>query len=98
VAVSFHPSFLVEADIKTITDVPVAIYLGTQDDMMSVSALDGLSDVLSANLGERYEAKKIEDAVHGFAVRGDDLDEKEKGHKEEGNRAAIAFVKKWFGA
>jgi hypothetical protein len=40
VAIAFHPSFLVEADLKNITSVPCAIFKGDQDDMLSEDQLD----------------------------------------------------------
>jgi predicted esterase len=39
-AIAFHPSFLVEADLKNITNVPCAIFKGDQDDMLSEDQLD----------------------------------------------------------
>lgn len=35
VAIAFHPSFLVEADLKNINSVPCAILKGSADDMLS---------------------------------------------------------------
>jgi hypothetical protein len=40
VAIAFHPSFLVEADLKNITSVPCAIFKGDQDDMLSEDQLN----------------------------------------------------------
>ena len=39
-AIAFHPSFLVEADLKNINSVPCAILHGTSDDMLSEDQLD----------------------------------------------------------
>lgn len=40
VCIAFHPSFLVEADLKNITSVPCAILKGSSDDMLSDDQLD----------------------------------------------------------
>jgi hypothetical protein len=40
VAIAFHPSFLVEADLKNINSVPCAIFKGDQDDMLSEDQLN----------------------------------------------------------
>ena len=40
VAIAFHPSFLVEADLKNINSVPVGIFAGEEDDMMSIDQLN----------------------------------------------------------
>jgi len=99
VTVAFHPSFLVNADVEPITSTPVAILKGTSDDMMADSAMDEVVEILKKNLGEsKVLAKKYDDAVHGFAVRGDDMIEKEKKQKEDGNKEGMDWVAKWFKA
>jgi predicted esterase len=40
VAIAFHPSFLVEADLKNINSIPVGIFAGEEDDMMSIDQLN----------------------------------------------------------
>lgn len=41
--------------------------------------------------------KRFPEAVHGFAVRGDDNQPREKGFKEDGAKIGITFVKQAFG-
>jgi len=96
VAVANHPSFLVNADVEPIKTVPCAIFLGTEDDMMSVDALAETEKIMKANLGDKLVTKTFEGAVHGFTIRGDTEDEKEKANKEEANNDAMAFVAKWL--
>ena len=43
VSIAFHPSFLVEADLKNINSIPVAIFAGMEDDMLSVDQLNQVS-------------------------------------------------------
>ncbi|KAL7424010.1 hypothetical protein Q5752_001595 [Cryptotrichosporon argae] len=98
VAVAFHPSFLVETDVEPIKTVPVAILKGDQDDILSEPALDGIERVLDTNLGTRALVKRYKDAVHGFAIRGDDMIESEKRQKEDAHDVAMKFVNEHFGA
>ncbi|KAK4689398.1 carboxymethylenebutenolidase, partial [Tremellales sp. Uapishka_1] len=99
VAVAFHPSFLVNADVEPINKVPCAILKGTADAMMTDDALDQVEEILAKNLGrDKLLVKKYQDAVHGFSVRGDDMIPEEKKQKEDGNKEAMEFVDKWFKA
>ncbi|ORY29326.1 putative cytoplasm protein [Naematelia encephala] len=95
--VANHPSFLVNADVEDITFTPVCIIKGTDDDMMSDSALDEVEGILKPKLGDKFEVYRFPDAVHGFTIRGDQNNEKEKKDKEDANEAAMKFVAKSFG-
>ncbi|ORX34822.1 dienelactone hydrolase [Kockovaella imperatae] len=98
-AIANHPSFLTNDDVKEIKSVPVAIFKGTQDAMMSDDALDEVEGILSKNLpSDKLVVQKFPDAVHGFTIRGDMEDGQEKQQKEDAQNAAIKFVKKAFGA
>lgn len=50
VAIAFHPSFLVEADLKNINSIPVGIFAGEEDDMLSVDQLNKVCDFSSSFL------------------------------------------------
>ncbi|WWC66802.1 uncharacterized protein I206_100708 [Kwoniella pini CBS 10737] len=96
VAVACHPSFLVNDDVKPITKVPCAIYKGTADAMMTDEALDEVETILKGNLGDKLSVKKFPDAVHGFSVRGDLENGKEKAQKEEVTKDTVDFISKYF--
>ncbi|WVF65951.1 hypothetical protein IAT40_000689 [Kwoniella sp. CBS 6097] len=96
VAVGTHPSFLVNDDVKPITSVPVAIFKGTEDDMMSDDALKEVEDILRANLGDKLRVQLFDKAVHGFSVRGDLENDKERAQKEEVTKATADFIQKYF--
>jgi len=97
VAIANHPSFVVQADIEGIKSTPVAIYKGTNDDLLTDDALADLEKVLKGNLGDKVQVKTYEGAVHGFTIRGDLNNEKEKSQKDDANNAALEFIKKAFG-
>ncbi|WVR03575.1 hypothetical protein IAU60_000567 [Kwoniella sp. DSM 27419] len=96
VAVGTHPAFLVNDDVKPITRIPVAIFKGTEDDMMSEDALNEVEQILKGNLGDKLLVQRFDDAVHGFSVRGDMTEPKEKKQKEEVTKATADFIQKYF--
>lgn len=96
VTIAYHPAFLAEADIKNITSVPCAILKGDQDDMLSDDQLDAFEKDLSSRLGDKLLVKRYPNAVHGFAIRGDDMVESEKKQKEDAHDTAISFAKKYL--
>ena len=83
VGIAFHPSFLVEADLKNINSVPVAIFKGDQDDMLSEDQLNQFESDLKSRLNDKLHVQRFPNAVHGFAVRGDDMVATEKKQKED---------------
>jgi len=96
VAIAFHPSFLVEADLKNINSIPVGIFAGEEDDMLSVDQLNKFEQDLKTRLGDRLQVEKYPGAVHGFAVRGDDMVASEKKTKEDSHDHAFKFVKRFL--
>ncbi|RSH82795.1 hypothetical protein EHS25_005785, partial [Saitozyma podzolica] len=95
VAVAYHPSFVVNADVEGITRTPVAVFKGDQDDIMDDAALDEIEKILRGQLGDKLFVKRYKDAVHGFAVRGDDQQPRERGFKEDAANEGIKFAQKW---
>ncbi|WWD19459.1 hypothetical protein CI109_103919 [Kwoniella shandongensis] len=98
VAIGNHPSFLTQDDVKPITSIPCAIFKGDVDDIMSDSQLEAIEEILRPKLGDNLFVKLYPDAVHGFAVRGDMEDGREKAQKEDVNKIAMDFVAKHFAA
>ncbi|CAD6587929.1 MAG: hypothetical protein TREMPRED_004893 [Tremellales sp. Tagirdzhanova-0007] len=87
---------LEEADVKEIKSVPCAIFLGTQDDMVTVDKLAETEKIMRPNLGDKLHTKTYQDGVHGFTIRGDATDGHEKAIKEEANNDAMKFLAKWL--
>ncbi|KAL1408645.1 hypothetical protein Q8F55_005458 [Vanrija albida] len=95
--VANHPSFLSDADIAGVTKTPVAIFWGDRDEILPAAQLDGFEAVLTKNLGaSKLLVKRYAGAVHGFTIRGDDQNEREKKNKEEAATLAVDFTKKAF--
>jgi len=95
VVVSYHPSLLaVPTDFENLT-VPTYVGHGTADNFVTND--DAIESALIQAVGkEKLLFERYEDASHGYAVRGDDLNEKERTQKEETAKAAMAFVNKWM--
>lgn len=66
---------------------------------MADQAMNDVVEILKKNLGQgKVLEKKYEGAVHGFAIRGDDMVEQEKKNKEDAAKVGMDFVAKWFDA
>ncbi|WWD22534.1 hypothetical protein CI109_107027 [Kwoniella shandongensis] len=96
VGVSTHPSFMVADDLKPITKVPIAIYKGGKDAMVTDDGLKEFEGILREQLGDKVETKIYPKGVHGFAVRGDMEDPTEKAEKEEVTKDSLDFIAKYF--
>lgn len=96
--VANHPSFLTDEDIAAVTKTPVAIFWGDRDEILPAGQLDGFEAVLTKNLGAtKVLVKRYAGTVHGFTIRGDDQNEREKKEKEEAATLSVEFTKKAFG-
>jgi hypothetical protein len=54
-----------------------------------------IEKILRGQLGDKLFVKRYKDAVHGFAVRGDDQQPRERGFKEDAANEGIKFAQKW---
>jgi hypothetical protein len=54
-----------------------------------------IEKILRGQLGDKLLVKRYKDAVHGFAVRGDDQQPRERGFKEDAANEGIKFAQKW---
>ena len=54
-----------------------------------------IEKILRGQLGDKLLVKRYKDAVHGFAVRGDDQKPRERGFKEDAANEGIKFAQKW---
>ncbi|KAI9678029.1 MAG: hypothetical protein M1817_005973 [Caeruleum heppii] len=95
VAFTAHPSFVkVPEDVEKVRR-PLSIAIGTKDMVMNVKAIERVQDVLAGlEKKERVVSEVVvyEGAKHGFAVRGNPGDEKEKEHGQKAEDQAVA----WF--
>jgi hypothetical protein len=64
--------------------------------MCTDDALKGYAEVLRKNMpADKVLLKLYPNAVHGFTVRGDDMDESEKNQKEDAAKVGMDFAKKF---
>lgn len=91
-AVANHPSFLSVPDEVKAVNKPVLIQVGDSDAMLSADQAKECKEIFSGKADS--EVTIFPGAVHGFTVRGDQNNEKEKQHKTEAADAAIKFLQK----
>ena len=82
------------ADIEGIQK-PLAIAAGTADTLVSVDNCLHVSAEIN-KAGGIAELQLYDDAVHGFAVRGDDLNERERLQKEQALQQGVDFLTKYL--
>jgi dienelactone hydrolase len=90
-----HPSQLdIPSDIRDIVK-PLSVAVGDNDMQLGTAGLEKLKtllDVRTTQNGLKQEVVVYPDAKHGFAVRGDPLDETQKRYGMEAEQQAI----EWF--
>jgi len=78
-----HPSFIdLPGDVKRVA-IPLSVAVGDKDMAMKEPAAKQMKEILDARNDERYEAKILPGAKHGFAVRS---------HPEDKHEMAMALL------
>jgi len=96
-AVANHPSMASDADFLGITK-PTQINVGTNDIFLPNETVEKVKKELSEKKADiPFEINVFEDAVHGFAVRGDISNPKEKENKDAAANATIRWFNKYLG-
>lgn len=89
-----HPSFLdIPADLDAVT-LPYSAALGTSDMNLHGETIEKFKKALQGKMD--VEVVEYEGAKHGFAVRGDPNDEKEKKQGMEAEEQAVRFFTKYL--
>jgi len=91
-AVANHPSFLAVPDEVKAVSGPVLIQVGDSDAMMPIDQVNTAKEIFAGK--QNAEVTVFPGAVHGFSVRGDQNEQKEKDHKTQSAEAAIKFLQK----
>ncbi|KZT52814.1 alpha/beta-hydrolase [Calocera cornea HHB12733] len=95
-AVANHPSMASEADFLSITK-PTQINVGTNDIFLPNETVEQVKAALAEKKSDLpFEINVFQDAVHGFAVRGDISDAKEKENKEASANATLRWFNKYL--
>ncbi|KAK9898962.1 alpha/beta-hydrolase [Cystobasidium minutum MCA 4210] len=93
-AVANHPSFLAVPDEVNAVSGPTLIQVGDEDAMMSMDQVKQSQEIFSGK--SNAEVKVFPGAAHGFTVRGDLTNEKEKKQKEDATEGGIKFLQKYL--
>ena len=95
-AVAMHPSlFAVPGDFDPITK-PISIALGDKDSLVDANSRGGIQDSLAKKTDVPHEIRIYEDQVHGFALRGDWSDEKDKKAMDDATQQGIDWFKEYL--
>lgn len=94
-AFTAHPSMVkVPTDITGVT-VPLSIAVGDIDVVMRFADVEKSKSILEKK-GDDHEVVVYPGAKHGFAVRGDPKDPKQKERADQAEEQAIGWFSKWL--
>ena len=87
-----HPSLVaLPGDFEGVTK-PLSIALGDQDSLVDDKTRGGIQDTLAKKTDVPHEIRIYADQVHGFAVRGDWSDDKDKKAMDEALQQGIEWL------
>lgn len=90
-----HPSGLkLPADVETVT-IPLSIAIGDVDFVMKIAEVEKARDILGKK-GDDHEVVVYPGGKHGFAVRGDPKDPKQKQLADQAKEQAVRWFSKWL--
>jgi dienelactone hydrolase len=92
-----HPSLLdVPEDIDGVT-VPLSIAVGDVDMAMKADLVYKAKEILEKKKAGDHEVVVFPGAKHGFAIRGDPSDPKQKEFGDQAEVQAVSWFSRWFG-
>jgi Dienelactone hydrolase family len=96
-AFTAHPSMLnVPEDIEPVT-VPLSIAIGDVDMALKANLVYKTKDILEKKKAGDHEVVIYPGAKHGFAIRGDPTDPKQKEYGDQAEVQAVSWFSRWFG-
>ena len=91
-----HPSLLaIPLDIEAVK-VPLSISIGDIDMAVPVAQCHKMKETLKKKDATKYEVIILENARHGFAVRGNPADKVEMEQAKQAEDQAVDWFLKWF--
>ena len=95
-AVAMHPSLLaVPGDLEGISK-PVSIGLGYRDRIVDEKPRGAIHDALGKKTDVETEIRIYEGAIHGFALRGDWSNDREKEVMDEATKQGVEWFAKYL--
>jgi dienelactone hydrolase len=83
------------ADIEGITK-PISFAVGDQDSLLDKASVDQIIDVMEKKVDLPHEIRIYENQVHGFSIRGDYSDEKDKEAMDEVLKQGTEWLNKYL--
>ena len=94
-AYACHPSLVaVPDDLEGVTK-PLSLAVGEKDSLLDVPTVEKMREAL-VKTGVPHEVIIYEDQVHGFALRSDWSDEKDKKAMDDAEKQGIAWFEKYL--
>ena len=91
-----HPSLVaIPGDFDPITK-PISFALGTKDSLLDATSIGKIQDIMAKKTDVPHEIRLYEDQVHGFALRGDWSNEKDKKAMDEAEKQGIEWFEKYL--
>ena len=95
-AFTAHPSLLViPADIQAV-QLPLSVSIGNVDMAVPAAQCHEMKEVLEGKDATKHEVVIIENAKHGFAVRGNPVNKVEMEQAKQAEDQAVNWFLKWF--
>ena len=91
-----HPAMVgIPADLDPVSK-PLSLAFGDQDSLVNQEAVGQFIDVLGKKKDIPHEIRIYEDQIHGFAVRGDENNEKDKKAMDDAFKQGIDWFNKYL--
>ena len=95
-AVACHPSLLAIAEDFEAVVKPLSVALGEKDSLVDSKSRGQIQDMLAKKTEVPHELRIYEDQVHGFALRSDWSNEKDKKAMDEATTQGLEWFKKYL--
>jgi dienelactone hydrolase len=95
-AFACHPSLVsIPADFEGVTR-PLGLAVGDKDSLLDESQISKIKEILNGKKDVPNEVKVYQDQVHGFALRSDWSDEKDKKAMDDAEKQGIVWFEKYL--
>ncbi|KAL9612809.1 MAG: hypothetical protein Q9167_002592 [Letrouitia subvulpina] len=95
-AYACHPSLVtIPGDFEPVS-VPLSMAQGTRDSLLDMASVGKIQDILAQKTQVPHEIRLYEDQVHGFTLRSDWSNEKDKKAMDDATQQGIEWFEKYL--